>query len=113
MSYVPGVAERSVPNEEYNLNINGFRINHLRFVDDLILIEEDPNKLQGVVQKLAIRSKEVGLKINKSVMTNSIEVEIKLDGNSLEYVSEYVYLEQIIAPNDQMSKKINKRIASG
>ncbi|GBP17722.1 Putative uncharacterized transposon-derived protein F52C9.6 [Eumeta japonica] len=68
--------------EEYGLNINGSRLNHLRFADDLILIEEDPNKLQAIVQKLAIKSKELGLEINKSktkLITNSIEVEIKLD----------------------------------
>ncbi|GBP80579.1 Putative uncharacterized transposon-derived protein F52C9.6 [Eumeta japonica] len=100
--------------EEYGLNINGSRLNHLRFADDLILIEEDPNKLQAIVQKLAIKSKELGLEINKSktkLITNSIEVEIKLDEKSLECLSEYAYLGQIIEPNDQMSKERNKRIA--
>ncbi|GBP30024.1 Putative uncharacterized transposon-derived protein F52C9.6 [Eumeta japonica] len=107
---------RSLDGEEYGLDINSSRLNHLRFADDLILIEEDSNKLQAIAQKLAIRSKGEGREINKSktkVMYHSIEIEIKLDGNSLDYVSKYVYFGQIIAPNDQMSKEINKRITSG
>lgn len=80
------------------------------------MLEEDPGKIQVMVQSLANKSKDVGLQINSTktkLMTNSTEVDIVLDGNKLEYVQEYVYLGQIIAPTDQMSKEINKRIASG
>ncbi|KAI8432380.1 hypothetical protein MSG28_004787 [Choristoneura fumiferana] len=47
------------------------------------------------------------------LMTNSTEVDIEMDGTKFEYVSEYVYLGQIISPSDIMSKEINKRIANG
>ncbi|GBP75857.1 Putative uncharacterized transposon-derived protein F52C9.6 [Eumeta japonica] len=47
------------------------------------------------------------------MMTNSVPVDITINGQKLEYVEEYVYLGQIISPNDQTSKEINKRIATG
>jgi hypothetical protein len=101
---------------DYGLNVNGTRLNHLRFADDIILLEENPKKLQIMVQALADESKEVGLKINASktkMMTNSCEIDIAIDSFRLDYVHEYVYLGQIISIQDMMSKEVNKRIASG
>ncbi|GBP52799.1 hypothetical protein EVAR_39337_1 [Eumeta japonica] len=39
---------RSLEWVEYGININGSHLNHLRFADDLILIEENPSKLKMV-----------------------------------------------------------------
>lgn len=102
--------------EHLGLNINGSRLNHLRFADDLVLLEEDPKLLESMIQTLADKSRELGLKMNfnkTKMMTNSIYVDITVKGQKLEYVEEYVYLGQIISPNDQMSKEIEKRIATG
>lgn len=102
--------------EHLGLNINGSRLNHLRFADDLVLLEEDPKLLESMIQTLADKSREVGLEINSSktkMMTNSFPRDITVNGQKLEYVEEYVYLGQIISPNDQMSKEIEKRIATG
>ncbi|CAB3252101.1 unnamed protein product [Arctia plantaginis] len=98
------------------LNINGARLNHLRFADDLFILEEDPLTLQSMIQTLVDRSREVGLETNTSktkMMTNSIPIDITINGQKLEYVEEYVYLGQIISITDQMSKEIDKRIATG
>ncbi|KAL0832588.1 hypothetical protein ABMA28_000786 [Loxostege sticticalis] len=98
------------------LNINGTRLSHLRFADDLVILEEDPITLESMIQTLVDRSREVGLEMNTSktkMMTNSIPIDITINGQKLEYVKEYVYLGQIISPKDQMSKEIDKRIASG
>ncbi|GBP07065.1 LINE-1 retrotransposable element ORF2 protein [Eumeta japonica] len=102
--------------EHLGLIINGARLNHLRFADDLVIMEEDPLLLEFMTQSLVERSREVGLEINISktkMMTNSVPVDITINGQKLEYVEEYVYLGQIISPNDQTSKEINKRIATG
>lgn len=102
--------------EHLGLNINGTRLNHLRFADDLVILEEDPLLLESMIQTLADRSREVGLEMNSSktkMMTNSTPISITINGQKLEYVEEYVYLGQIISPNDQMSKEIDKRIANG
>ncbi|KAI8422947.1 hypothetical protein MSG28_014050 [Choristoneura fumiferana] len=102
--------------ENYGININGSRLNHLRFADDIVLLEEDPNKLEHLLKTLAEGSRDVGLEMNTNktkLMTNSSEVNIEVNGNMLEYVKEYTYLGQIISPEDSMSKEINKRIACG
>lgn len=102
--------------EQLGLNIYGTRLNHLRFADDIVLLEENPENLQTMICELAHQSKKVGLEMNSSktkVMTNSSEVGIKVEDKQLQYVKEYVYLGQIISPQDQTMKEINKRIAMG
>lgn len=102
--------------DHLGLNIDGARLNHLRFADDLVILEEDPRKLEYMIQTLISRSREVGLEINLTktkMMTNSTPIDITNNGQKFEYVEEYVYLGQIISPNDQMSKEIDKRIATG
>ncbi|GBP63853.1 LINE-1 retrotransposable element ORF2 protein [Eumeta japonica] len=102
--------------DHLGLNINGAHLNHLRFADDLVLLEGDLAAIEKMMQSLANKSREVGLKINANktkLMTNSRETDVMLDGNKIEYVKEYIYLEQIISPSDEMTKLINRRIAQG
>lgn len=102
--------------DHLGLNINGAHLNHLRFADDLVLLEENPAVIEQMMQSLANISREVGLEINASktkLMTNSKEIDVMVDGNRIEYVKDYIYLGQIISPNDEMTKEINRRIARG
>ncbi|CAH0723827.1 unnamed protein product, partial [Brenthis ino] len=101
---------RSIDWTGLGLNINGCRLNHLRFADDIVLFEEDPKKLELMIKDLAAKSKEVGLERNKN---KTKHVDITINGDLFDYVTEYVYLGQIISPSDQMTKEINKRIAYG
>ncbi|GBP21483.1 Retrovirus-related Pol polyprotein from type-1 retrotransposable element R2 [Eumeta japonica] len=56
---------------QLGLNINGARLSHLRFANDLVISEEDPHPLESTIQTLVDRSKEVGLEIRKTkMMTN-------------------------------------------
>lgn len=89
--------------DNYGLNINSRHLSHLRFADDIILIEEEPQKLQQMIQSLAMKSREISLDINSSktkLITNSSMVHIGTDGINFEHVQEYtprIYLGQIIA----------------
>lgn len=101
---------------DYGLNIDGAKLNHLRFADDVILFEEDPTYLGEMINTLNRESLKVGLSMNKEktkLLTNSEPVTIKIDNQTLEYVEEYNYLGQIISHKDQTNKEINKRIANG
>lgn len=65
-----------------------------------------------MIKSLAKKSGEIGLVMNPiktKLMTNSIEVNIEVYGSRLEFVKQYVYLGQIISPEDSMSKEINKK----
>lgn len=107
---------RNLDWEHLGLNIDGRKLNHLRFADDLVLLEESPKKLQEMIRTLNTESAKVGLKMNitkTKLMTNSKMEPIDVEEQQLEYVDEYCYLGQIISPINQTTKEINKRIASG
>lgn len=78
-------------------------------------MELDTLLLESMTQTLSDRTREVGLEMNSSktkMMTNSTPIDITINEQKLEYVEEYVYLGQIISPNDQrpMFKEIDKKI---
>ena len=70
--------------------------NNLRFADDIIVVAKNPTELQQMLNDLHSRSTKVGLKMNKSktkVMFNNLTLpaDIKIDGQTLEHVNNYVY----------------------
>ncbi|CAG4915287.1 unnamed protein product [Colias eurytheme] len=104
---------RKINWDEYGINVNGKKLNHLRFADDLILLSENQEGLKTMLTQLDRESRKVGLTMNldkTKLMTNNIKTPILLDSNQIEYVDEYTYLGQIIAPENQMQKEINIRI---
>ena len=107
---------RNLDWDEYGLNINGEKLNHLRFADDLVLFSECPKTLQKMLQQLADESMKAGLSMNTSktmVMSNSpTKTEIYVNDKQLKYVDEYIYLGQVIATNDCMSKEIQRRVTN-
>jgi hypothetical protein len=67
-----------------------------------------------MVNELARESKKVGLALNATktkIITNGRDQIIAVDGETIEYVSEYIYLGQSISFTDQTEKEINRRIA--
>lgn len=102
--------------EKFGLNINGSKLNHLRFADDLVLFEENPENLEIMIQGLNRESLKVGLKMNTNktkLITNSTERDIKIGQEKLEYVKDYIYLGQVISTEEQNEKEIKMRIAIG
>lgn len=101
--------------ENYGLNINGEKLSHLRFADDIILFAESKAHLQNMLLDLDKRSRIVDLTMNASktkALTNASEDPIIINGVSIEYVKEYTYLGQQIAMTDIMSKEIDTRIGN-
>lgn len=98
--------------ENYGLNILGRKLNHLRFADDLILVSDNPTDLKIMLEELDTQSKLVGLSMNMSktkLMSNSAKAPIDVNGNEIEYMNEYVYLGQVISPEDQTDKELQRR----
>ncbi|GBP74681.1 Retrovirus-related Pol polyprotein from type-2 retrotransposable element R2DM; Endonuclease [Eumeta japonica] len=96
----------------YGSDIDGRKLNHLRFADDIILFEENPSKLQIIIEELNNESNKVGLSINinkTKLLTYSENQEISINNLSLEYVTECTYLGQIISHKDQTTKEIKIR----
>ncbi|GBP24130.1 Putative uncharacterized transposon-derived protein F52C9.6 [Eumeta japonica] len=102
--------------DQHGLNIDGQKLNHLRFADDIVLCEEQPGILEKMIIDLNKESEKVGLfmNINKTkLLTNSNKYEIKINNQPVEYVDEYIYSGQIISHTDTTTKEIKRRIANG
>lgn len=100
--------------DNFGIKINGSKLHHLRFADDLILFAENSTTLQSMLLQLTSESKKAGLLINidkTKVMTNMPTLEIKVNEDQIEYVDEYIYLGQVISVKNQLVKEIQRRIS--
>ncbi|GBP25976.1 LINE-1 retrotransposable element ORF2 protein [Eumeta japonica] len=73
---------RNLQWECMGLNINGEKLNHLRFADDLILFSENSKSLEKMLQQLSDESEKAGLKMNLSktkIMTNAEPTDLDTD----------------------------------
>jgi hypothetical protein len=103
------------------ININGTRLNNLRFADDIILFAKTETDLQRNLAALNEEGKKDGMKMNKKktkIMCNVVAQReprkgITIDGERLEEVDEYKYLGRMLTPRNEMSTEINQRITAG
>jgi hypothetical protein len=104
---------------EVGININGERMNNLRFADDIILFAEKED-LSKLLNELNKEGRKDGMKMNKKktkIMCNEIarkgrRTGIMVDGEQLEEVNEYKYLGRLLTPGNEMAKEIDERITS-
>lgn len=107
---------KDLPWSKQGININGKFLSHLRFADDIILLSENPTKLNIMINELLRVSKNVGLEMNLNktkVMTNDKATPILVNNTPLEYVQEYTYLgKQISFKTERNIEELDKRIAT-
>uniref|UniRef100_A0A3B3HG01 ribonuclease H n=1 Tax=Oryzias latipes TaxID=8090 RepID=A0A3B3HG01_ORYLA len=98
---------------EAGININGERMNNLRFADDIILFAEKEEDLSKLLNDLNKEGRKDGMKMNKKktkIMCNEIARKrrrkgIIVDGEQLEEVDEYKYLGRLLTPGNEMELK--------
>ena len=95
--------------DELGIKINGEYLNHLRFADDIILFASNAEQLQTRMEELSNESSKIGLKMNLSktkVMYNQHveKKEIKIHGETIGIVDEYVYLDQPKTSNAKLTR---------
>ncbi|KAJ0183213.1 hypothetical protein K1T71_001189 [Dendrolimus kikuchii] len=101
------------------ININGERISHLRFADDIVVFAETLEELAEMLGSLNESSRRVGLGMNldkTKVMFNEhvMPRPVNVDGVPLEAVQEYVYLGQNIqVGRHNFEGEANRRIQLG
>ncbi len=84
-------------------------------MDDIVLISNKIEELKEMMVELNSKSKEMGLTINFSktkAITNGGEEDILVDGQKIEFVSEYKYLGQIVAMEHRTRKEMRVRTAN-
>jgi hypothetical protein len=98
--------------------INGERLNHLRFADDIVLISNSCEELQEMLNEINSESKKLGMKMNMKktkVMYNEYvnRKPVQIGTEEVEGVTEYVYLGQLVKMENDKTDEIRRRIAAG
>lgn len=103
--------------ETMGIGIGGKKLTNyyelLRFADDIVLFSHTAPQLEQMLQDLSTASLEVGLKMNRTktqLMTNGAKRRVKVHGEDIQYVDEYINLGQIASFDNRQSKEIDRRI---
>ena len=86
------------------IKISGRNINNLRYADDTTLMAESEEELKSRLLKVKEESEKVGLKLNiqkTKIMASGPFTSWEIDGETVETVSDFVFLgSKIIADGD-------------
>ena len=93
------------------IRIAGRNINNLRYADDTILMAESEEELKSLLMKVKEESEKVGLKLNiqeTKIMASGPISSWKIDGETLETVTEFILHGSKIAADGDCSHKIKR-----
>ena len=102
---------RSAGLEEAQVGIKIARrnINNLRYADDTTLMAESEEELKSLLIKVKEESEKVGLKLNiqkTKIMASSPITSWEIDGETVETVSDFVFLGSRITSDGDCSHEI-------
>ena len=91
-------------------------INNLRYSDDTTRMAESKEELKSLLMKEKEESEEVGLKPNiqkTKIMASSPIISWKIDGETVETVSDFIFWSSKITADDDCSHEIKRRLLLG
>ena len=91
-------------------------INDLRYADDTTLRAESEEELMGLLMKVKEESEKVGLKLNiqkTKTMASSPVTSWEIDGEIVETVSDFIFLDSKITADGNCSHEIKRRLLFG
>ena len=91
-------------------------INNLRYADDTILMAESEEELKSLLMKVREESEKVGLKLNihkTKIMVSSPITSWQIDGETVETVSDFIFLGSKITADGDCSHKIKRCLLLG
>ena len=98
------------------IKIAGRNINNPRYADDTTLIAERKEELKGLLMKVKGESEKVGLKLKfqKTKVTASGSITSwETDGETMETVSDFIFLGSKITADGDCSYEIKRRLLLG
>ena len=98
------------------IKIAGRSINNLRYADDTTLMAESEEELKGLLMKVKLESEKVGLKLNiqkMKIMASSPTTSWEIDGETVETVSDFIFLDSKITADDDCSHEIKRHLLLG
>ena len=94
------------------IKIAGRNINNLRYADDPILMAESEEELKSLLMKMKEESEKVGLKLNiqkTKIMAPGSITSREIDGETLETMSDFIFLGSKIPADGDCSHEIKSR----
>ena len=91
-------------------------INNLRYADDTNLMAESGEELKSLLIKIEVESEKVGLKLNiqkTKIMAFGPITSWEIDGETVEIVSDFIFLGSKITTNGDCSHEIKRRLLLG
>ena len=98
------------------IKIAGRNINNLRYADDTILTAESEEELKSLLMKVKAESEKVSLKLNiqkTKIVASSPITSWEIDGETVETVSDCIFLGSKITAYGDCSHKIKRRLLLG
>ena len=91
-------------------------INNLRYADDTTLMAESKEELKSLLMKVKEKSEKVGLKLNiqkTKIMASSLITSWQIDGETVETVSDFIFLGSKITADGDCSHEIKRHLLLG
>ena len=88
-------------------------INNLRYADNTTLMAESEKELKSLLMKVKVESEKVGLKLNiqkMKIMASGPITSWKIDGETVETVSDFIFLGSKITADGDCSHEIERRL---
>ena len=98
------------------IRIAGRNINNLRYADDTTLMTESEEELKSLLLKVKEKSEKAGLKLNiqrVKIMASGPITSWKIDGETVETVSDFIFLGSKITADGDCSHEIKRRLLLG
>ena len=98
------------------IKIAGRNINNLRYADDTTLMAESEEELKSLLMKVKEESEKVGLKLKvqkTKIMASGPITSWEIDGETVETVSDFIFLGSKITANGGCSQEIKRRLLLG
>ena len=98
------------------IKIAGRNINNLRYADDTTLMAESEEELKSLLMKGKEESEKVGLKLNiqkMKIMASGPITSWQTDGETVETVSDFIFLGSKITANGDCSHEIKRCLLLG
>ena len=98
------------------IKIAGRNINNLRYADDTTLMAESKEEVKSLLMKVKEEKEKVGLKFNiqkTEIMASGPITSWQIDGETVETVSDFVFLGSKITAYGDCSHEIKRRLLLG
>ena len=98
------------------IKIAGRNINNLRNVDDTTFMAESEEELKSLLMKVKEESEKAGLKLNiqeTKIMASGLITSWQIDGETMETVTDFIFLGSKITENGDCSHEIKRRLLLG